>query len=87
MAAVLNIWRYRAGPGAPLGTMIRYENLTSDYEAFVRSLGAEPVPLPHAKRGPQSNARAPEDFISRQGLDQINTLFAEEFEVFGYEMV
>jgi hypothetical protein len=79
---------YRDESGAIVAETLRYERLTEDLDAFVRSLGVtHPITLPHAKRGPMSNAIDPTSVLRRDQIDTVNRLFAEEFERFGYRRI
>jgi len=56
-------------------------------EALLSRLGITRAPaLKHYKQGLSSNSLNLPDFFSPQQLGTINTLFAEEFERFGYPM-
>jgi hypothetical protein len=85
MDQVCNIDLYKDGTGEIAARLLRYE----DFENEVRSLLRRHDPawdglIPHAKRGPLSNALGPQGYFDRDSLDRINDRFAEEFERFGY---
>lgn len=75
---------YRDDAGAVVAEPLRYEQLQGDLDAFVRALGATPIPLPHAKKGLMANAIDPASVFRRDQIDTINRVFAEEFDRFGY---
>jgi hypothetical protein len=86
--AVRNIDLYRNAEGRIDAHVLRYESLHSDFEAFVRQLGANNVPsLPHAKRGLMSNAIDPRTVLRRDQLDAMNDIYADEFTFFGYPLL
>jgi hypothetical protein len=64
--------------------VLRYERLEQDFAAFTAELGVAPPPLPHAKRGPLSNAIDPAGLFRRDQIDRLNVLFAPELAAFGY---
>lgn len=80
----LAILRSLAMYGGRTPEVIRYEQLEGDFAAFVTSLGVPVPPLPHAKRGPMSNAIDPASVFRRDQIDRLNTLFAPELAAFGY---
>jgi hypothetical protein len=48
--------------------------------------GISPVPdLPHVKQGVDANSIDPQQFFTRNQLDRINEICAEEFDAFGYQ--
>jgi len=83
-----NISRYR-GPNGELNIRtLRYESLAQDFDALMVDYGVVPPPaLPHVKQGGNSNAIEPRDIFTREQLDIINDVYAEEFDTFGYERV
>lgn len=84
--AVKNIDRYRRPDGSTLAHVMRFENLDSAFEQYVRSLGIKSCPrLPHAKKGISANDLDPRDLLNQQQINTINQIFCEEFETFGYE--
>lgn len=80
-----NIDRYRGADGRIAVEVMRYSTLQSDFDAFVRSLGMAAPPLPHAKMGLLSDSLNPGDILRPDHIARINSLFGEEFDVFGYE--
>jgi hypothetical protein len=64
--------------------VIRYEALEADFAGFVTDLGVTVPALPHAKRGPLSNAIDPVSVFRRDQIDHLNALFAPELAAFGY---
>jgi hypothetical protein len=80
-----NIDRYRGPDGRLAVTLMRYAHLQDDFTAFVASLGIAPVPpLPHVKKGLMSDTLDPRTVLSPAQIAQIGTLFAEEFDAYGY---
>jgi hypothetical protein len=80
-----NIDRYRGPDGTVLAQPMRYASLQADFDAFVRSLGVTAVPpLPHAKKGLLSDSLNPRDVLRPDQIARIDTLFADEFEAFGF---
>ena len=67
--------------------LLRYETLERDLQAFAASLSVTLGPLPHAKRGLMSDTLDPLTLLRHDQIDLINTLYAEEFEAFGYPML
>jgi hypothetical protein len=83
-----NIDRYRDREGNLRARVLRHEQLAEDFASLMNEYGISPVPaLPHAKQGINSNSVDPRTVFTRQQLNDINEIFAEEFEVFGYERV
>ncbi len=64
--------------------VIHYERLEADFADFVATLGVAAPPLPHAKRGPLSNAIDPATVFRRDQIEQLNAFFAAELAAFGY---
>ena len=64
--------------------VLRYERLEADFAGFAEELGVAPPPLPHAKRGPLSNALDPLRLFRRDQIDRLNAMFAAELAAFGY---
>ena len=80
-----NIERYRGADGRIAVTLMRYADLQSDFDKFVRNLGVTAVPpLPHAKKGLMSDGLNPRDVLRPDQIARINAVFAEEFAAFGY---
>ncbi len=80
-----NIDRYRGPDGEILAQPMRYASLQADFDAFVRGLGIAAVPpLPHAKKGLLSDTLSPRDVLRPDQIDRIDTLFADEFDAFGF---
>ena len=82
-----NIDRYRGADGRLAVELMRYVDLPGAFDAFVRSLGLAPPPLPHAKKGLLSDALKPRDILRPDQIARIDALFAEEFDVFGYPRI
>jgi hypothetical protein len=81
-----NIDLYRGEDGSVRTRVLRYESLEQDFAQLLTEYGISPVPnLPHAKQGANSNSIEPLDFFTRDQLNTINEIFAEEFDTFGYE--
>lgn len=70
--------------GGRIPHVLHYERLEEDFAAFVETLGVPVPPLPHAKRGPMSNAIDPASVFRRDQIDRLNALFAPELAAFGY---
>lgn len=81
-----NIELYR-GPDRTVCTrVLRHETLPEEFARLMGEYGISPVPeLPHAKQGINSNTVDPRLVFTREHLDKINEVYAEEFETFGYE--
>ena len=80
-----NIERYRGPDGRIAVQLMRYANLQADFAAFVTSLGIAPVPpLPHVKKGLLSDTLDPRAILRADQMTRIDSLFAEEFETYGY---
>ena len=80
-----NIERYRGPDGRIAVRLMRYANLQADFAAFVTSLGVAPIPpLPHVKKGLLSDTLDPRVILRADQISRIDTLFAEEFETYGY---
>jgi hypothetical protein len=81
-----NIDRYRDASGKMVAQLLRYGSLSEDFAVFVQSLGVSDVPaLPHAKKGLMSDTLDPRALLRPDQISRINTLFADEFEAFGYQ--
>lgn len=80
----LGILKSHAMYGGRTPEAIHYERLEEDFTAFVASLGVAVPPLPHAKRGPMSNAIDPATVFRRDQIDRLNGYFAPELSAFGY---
>jgi len=80
-----NIDRYRGADGRIGVELMRYATLNKEFDAFVRSLGMATPPLPHAKMGLLSDGLNAQDVLRSEQIARINSLFAEEFDTFGYE--
>lgn len=87
-ATVRNIDLYR-GPGNEIAAeTLRYSELKIDFARFLNSIGVRSIPtLPHAKRGVMADTIDPRAVFRRDQLDQINEVFGEEFETFGYKTI
>lgn len=83
-----NIERYCDAKGKLIARIIRYEHLEQEFAALMAEFGISPAPnLPHAKPGVNANSLDPREVLRRDQLDDINCLFADEFERFGYERI
>lgn len=83
--AVHNLARYRDHEGRLGVRLMRHETLGEDFRRVLESRGvAAPPPLPHAKMGLSATGEGPRDLLTPKQIDQINTLFADEFEAYGY---
>jgi len=81
-----NINQYRDANGDMRLRVLRYESLTEQFAQLMAEYGISPAPiLPHAKQGANSSALDPRTIFTRQQLDKINEIYAEEFDAFGYE--
>jgi hypothetical protein len=80
----LNILKSVHMYGGRIPRVIHYERLEEDFAAFVGELGVPAPTLPHAKRGPMSNAIDPITVFRRDQIARLNTLFAPELAAFGY---
>lgn len=81
-----NIDLYRGEDGRVRIRALRNESLARDFAQLMAEYGISPAPdLPHAKRGADSNSIDPQSFFTRDQLDKINHIYAEEFDTFGYE--
>ena len=64
---------------------MRYETLEEDFRRLLAGRGvAVPPPLPHVKKGLAAIGQGPRDLLTPQQIRQINTLFEDEFETYGY---
>ncbi len=82
-----NIDAYRGPDGRLPDVVLRQETLEEDFQALLRRLGEPPAALPHAKQGILANRLDPLEYFDSDQIGAINTLFAEEFEAFGYPML
>jgi hypothetical protein len=65
--------------------ILKFENLACEYQRLMRELGtAQPVPLPHAKKGLESERFDVAACLRRDQIEKINRIFDREFEDFGY---
>jgi hypothetical protein len=64
--------------------LLRYESLERDLAMFAADLDVPPPRLPHAKRGPLSNAIDPAGVFRRDQMDFLGDYFAAELAAFGY---
>lgn len=82
---IQNLHYYTDESGRLRAHILRYENLQAELDALVAQRGwPSPPPLPHAKKGVMANERDPREIFSREQLDRINELMADEFEQYGY---
>lgn len=83
--AVHNLARYRDLEGRLAVRLMRYETLEEDFRRLLAERGvAVPPALPHAKRGLSASGQDPRDLLTPKQIQQINTMFADEFEAYGY---
>ena len=82
-----NIDRYRWPDGRLAVQPWRFERLEAEIAAFAKGVGRPAPALPHAKRGPGSDALDPREWFSAAQLDYIEHEFREEFDTFGYQRV
>lgn len=83
---VMNLPRYLDRQGNLRAQVLRYENLAEEFAALVERQGWQNVPpLPHVKKGIMSNERDYREVLSPAQIEQINTLFDDEFRAYGYE--
>lgn len=83
-----NLEHYCNANGELIVRIIHYENLEQEFAALMAEFMISPAPtLPHAKPGVNANSLDPREVLRRDQLDDINRLFAEEFERFGYECI
>ena len=83
-----NIDLYRGLDGHVRADVLRYAELSGDLTSYLRAMGVSPIPpLPHAKRGLLADTLDPRDYFSRRQLDEINELYMDEFETFGYRRI
>jgi hypothetical protein len=81
---VRNIDRYKDKDGALHVEVMRYETLQRDFDRLLASFGAGPVTLPHAKKGLMSDTLDAREIFRRDQLNTLNSIFADEFDAFGY---
>ncbi len=68
--------------------ILRFENLGAEYRRLMQELGvARPVPLPHAKKGLESERFDVAGYLRKDQIEKIHRVFDQEFEDFGYEKV
>ncbi len=84
LARVRNIERYRDGAGRVAVELLRYETLQQSFDVLLQSFGEQPVTLPHAKKGLMSATFDPRAVFRPDQRADINAIFAEEFDIFGY---
>lgn len=83
--AVHNLARYRDQDGRLAVELMRYETLAEDFQRLLAGRGVPvPPPLPHVKKGLAAIGQGPRDLLTPQQIRQINTLFEDEFETYGY---
>jgi hypothetical protein len=79
-----NIDLYRDAGGRVAAEILRYAELPSCLHAFLAGLGAPAPPLPHAKKGLMADTIDPRTLLRPDQIAQVNAIFADEFESFGY---
>ncbi len=68
--------------------LLRFENLGAEYEKLMLALGvSQPLPLPHVKKGLQSERLNVVGYLRRDQIEKIHLIFEREFEDFGYAKV
>jgi hypothetical protein len=83
---LVNIKQYKGPEGRIEAKVMRYENLSEELPAFIASLGVEnPPAIPHAKKGILADQVDPRKHFTAKQIATINSMFAAEFEAFGYE--
>lgn len=83
--ALRNIDLYRDLDGALTATVIRYEQLQAGLDGFLDEIGhMGRIAVPHAKKGLMANGLDPAALLRPDQIATIGTLFADEFEMFGY---
>ncbi len=81
-----NIDLYRGSDGRIPVRVLRQEALAEEFAKLMVDYGISPAPeLPHAKKGVNSNSVDPKTVFTREQLDRINAVYADEFDTFGYE--
>jgi len=81
-----NLDRYRDADGGLSLRVLRFESLAEEFARLMGEYRISPSPsLPHAKEGLNSNSIDPREVFTRAQLDRINEIYAEEFDIFGYE--
>ncbi len=81
-----NIELYRGLTGGVMARVLRQENLAVEFAALMAEYEISSVPeLPYVKKGIGSNSLDPRAVFTREQLDRINDVYAEEFDSFGYE--
>jgi hypothetical protein len=84
----MNIEQYRNPDGEISIDLLRYSTLQSDFAVYMRRIGIElPPELPHVKKGLLADSLDPRNYFTRSQLDQLNEIYNEEFEVFGYDKI
>lgn len=87
LTKVKNIDLYKDDEGFVKTQILRYERLEKDIEGLMSKLGINKYPkLQHFKKGMHAIKIDLHDILSSDQLKEINHLFKEEFELFGYEM-
>lgn len=82
---VKNIDLYKDKFGELKTKIIKYENLENELSECLSSLNFDVNLLSHAKKGIGKNKIHPGDVFSQNQIKDINRVFAEEFEIYGYE--
>lgn len=72
--------------GERIDYLLRYETLAADLAVLADLLKVTLPPLPHAKRGARADTMDPGAVFRRDQLDWINTVFASDFDAYGYPM-
>ncbi len=86
---VRNINLYRTKRTYKYQVIIRQERLASDLRYLLDHLGLSHagIKIPHAKQGSIRKEYATERMFTREQLDIVNRVFADEFSENGYEML
>jgi hypothetical protein len=68
--------------------VLRFENLGAEYQRLMQGMGvAQPVALPHAKKGLESERFDVAACLRKDQIEKINRIFEQEFEDFGYAKI
>lgn len=83
--AVYNIDRYRQRDGRVAARVLRWDNLPQDIARLWSELGVTTPPyLPNAKKGIKADELDPRTCFTPRQIDEINRVFAAEFDAFGF---
>lgn len=82
-----NIDLYRGFDGNIAARVLRYTQLPRALHDFLVGLGAPTPVLPHAKKGLLADTLDPRALLRPDQIVELNNLFREEFQTFGYPMI